>query len=280
MQLEEDRLDELVAEGMSAPAEDDARPQGLFPRAVPAAARAGAAAGLGAAQEAQGRGDLRGPRFGRQGRRHQARHPAAQSARLPRRGAARADRARAQPVVLPALRPASADGRRNGAVRPLLVQPRRRRARHGLLHAGRARGVLPLGARVRAHAGALGHHPDQILVLDHRRGAGIPLQDAHPRSAEAVEAVADGHGKPRPLGGLHQGQGRDAGSAPTPRTRRGGWSRPSTRRRRGSTASPICSTQIPYEDVPKPEIELPERVRHADYVRQPVPPEMYVPEVY
>ena len=37
-------------------------------------------------------------------------------------------------------------------------------------------GVLPLDTRVRAHAGPLGDHPDQILVLDHRRGAGVPLQ--------------------------------------------------------------------------------------------------------
>ena len=34
------------------------------------------------------------------------------------------------------------------------------------------RGVLPLRAGVRADAGALRHHPDQVLVLDHRRGAG------------------------------------------------------------------------------------------------------------
>ncbi|TXI03889.1 MAG: polyphosphate kinase 2, partial [Rhizobium sp.] len=38
--------------------------------------------------------------------------------------------------------------------------------------------------------------------------------------------------------------------------------------------------QIPYENVPKPEIILPERLRHDDYHRTPVPPEMYVPEVY
>ena len=38
--------------------------------------------------------------------------------------------------------------------------------------------------------------------------------------------------------------------------------------------------QIPYETVPRPEIVLPERVRHADYERHPVPPEMYVPEAY
>jgi polyphosphate kinase len=37
---------------------------------------------------------------------------------------------------------------------------------------------------------------------------------------------------------------------------------------------------MPYEEVAKPPIELPERVRHADYSRRPVPPEMFVPEVY
>jgi len=36
--------------------------------------------------------------------------------------------------------------------------------------------------------------------------------------------------------------------------------------------------QIPYEDVPKNPVVLPERVRHADYERHPVPPEMYVPQ--
>ena len=79
-----------------------------------------------------------------------------------------ADRARAHAVVLPALRRAPAGGRRDRAVRPQLVQPRRRRARHGLLQRGRRRGVLPHRARVRAHAGALRHHPAEVLVLDHR----------------------------------------------------------------------------------------------------------------
>lgn len=39
-------------------------------------------------------------------------------------------------------------------------------------------------------------------------------------------------------------------------------------------------SQIPYEDVPKQEISLPERVRHPDYQRHPVPPELYVPDQY
>ncbi len=37
---------------------------------------------------------------------------------------------------------------------------------------------------------------------------------------------------------------------------------------------------LPYEAVQKPTIELPERVRHSDYTRQPVPREMFVPELY
>jgi polyphosphate kinase 2 len=39
-------------------------------------------------------------------------------------------------------------------------------------------------------------------------------------------------------------------------------------------------TQMPYSEVPRPPIELPERERHPDYSRQPVPAEMVVPEVY
>ncbi|RJF87155.1 polyphosphate kinase 2 [Oleomonas cavernae] len=39
-------------------------------------------------------------------------------------------------------------------------------------------------------------------------------------------------------------------------------------------------TQIPYEPVEHPAIVLPERTRHDDYIRNPVPQEMLVPEIY
>lgn len=39
-------------------------------------------------------------------------------------------------------------------------------------------------------------------------------------------------------------------------------------------------SQMPYEDVPHPAVVLPERVRNPEYLRQPVPASMYVPEVY
>jgi polyphosphate kinase 2 len=38
--------------------------------------------------------------------------------------------------------------------------------------------------------------------------------------------------------------------------------------------------QVPYGEVTHPPVTLPERVRHADYHRAPVPPELYVPELY
>ncbi|SFK64899.1 polyphosphate kinase 2 [Methylorubrum salsuginis] len=38
--------------------------------------------------------------------------------------------------------------------------------------------------------------------------------------------------------------------------------------------------QIPYGTVEHPPVVLPDRVRHADYLRHPVPPEMFVPARY
>jgi polyphosphate kinase 2 len=38
--------------------------------------------------------------------------------------------------------------------------------------------------------------------------------------------------------------------------------------------------QFEYHEVERPGIQLPERVRHPDYIRQPVPERMIVPEVY
>lgn len=38
--------------------------------------------------------------------------------------------------------------------------------------------------------------------------------------------------------------------------------------------------QIPYQEIEKPPVALPPRVHHEDYVRHPVPPDMFVPEIY
>jgi len=37
---------------------------------------------------------------------------------------------------------------------------------------------------------------------------------------------------------------------------------------------------MPYEEVQRPLVALPERVRHPDYVRHEVPPEMFVPAYF
>jgi hypothetical protein len=39
-------------------------------------------------------------------------------------------------------------------------------------------------------------------------------------------------------------------------------------------------SQIPYQEVEHAPIQLPERVHNPDYIRGPIPPEMYVPDVF
>lgn len=39
-------------------------------------------------------------------------------------------------------------------------------------------------------------------------------------------------------------------------------------------------TQVPYEEITRPTVVLPARVHNPDYLRNPVPPEMMVPEIY
>ena len=38
--------------------------------------------------------------------------------------------------------------------------------------------------------------------------------------------------------------------------------------------------QVPYHEIEHPSVELPARVRHPDYIRHPVPDNMFVPEVH
>ena len=68
-------------------------------------------------------------------------------------------------VVFPALCRPPAVGRRDGPVRSKLVQPRRRRARHGLLHRNRIPGVPAKLPGVRTDARSIRDHHSQILVL-------------------------------------------------------------------------------------------------------------------
>src|ERR1035438_2147912 len=87
-----------------------------------------------------------------------------------------------------------APGGRAGPVRSQLVQPGRRRTRHGVLHQG---GVQPVPAPVpdlRAAAGRGRHPAAQVLVLGQRRGAAAPFPVPAARSHAQLEALADGPG--------------------------------------------------------------------------------------
>src|ERR1700747_2859159 len=79
---------------------------------------------------------VRGPRHRREGRHDQADHRAGQPARVPGRRAAHPDRAGENADVRPAVHAAFPGRRRGRDLRPQLVQPGRRGAGHGLLHAG------------------------------------------------------------------------------------------------------------------------------------------------
>ena len=145
-----------------------------------------------------------------------------------RRGAAEAERHRAQPVVLPALRQPSADGGRDRVVRPLLVQPRRRRARDGLLHRRRVRGVLPPGARLRAQPRSIAASTVQAVVHRVEGRAAATLRGSQDRSAATVEAVADRRRGAASLPRVRRGPRRRCCFAPITPTRRGRSSTPTT----------------------------------------------------
>ena len=89
-------------------------------------------------------------------------------------------------------------------------------------------------------------------ITDEEQHAALPRP--HPRSAQAVEAEPDGPGVAPPLGGVHQGQGNDAGAHPHSRGAVvGGGGR---RQEEGAAElhRATCSAQIPYEEVEHPPI--------------------------
>ena len=214
------------------------------------ALRAGAAASAGGAREAEGvgaddgraaRDPVRGPRRCGQGRCDQAGDGVPEPACRTDRGAAGADRARAGSVVLPAVHrpPAERGGDRH--LRPELVQPRRRRARDGLLHARRVSPLPPAVPDLRATDRRGRHSLDQVLVLGQRRRTGAPVPLAAGGSAAPLEALAAGSRVPRALGRVLAGEGRDVRPHRHSRRRPGTSSKATTNAGRGSTAWPTCS---------------------------------------
>ena len=157
----------------------------------------------------QGLHRLRGARHGRQGRHDQADHRAGEPAGVPGRRPAGADRTRAVADVHPALHPALPGRRRGRHLRPQLVQPRRRRAGDGLLHARADRAVPRAGARGREGDGRLRDHPAQVLAGGQPRRADPAHREPHRRPAQGLEAVRHGPEVVQPLVRLLPCPGRD-----------------------------------------------------------------------
>ena len=167
----------------------------------------------------------------------------------PRRRPPGADRAREDPVVLPALRGAPAGRRRDRPLRPQLVQPGRRRAGDGLLHRGRVPGVPAAPARSSSGCSCGRDHPRQVLVLRQRRGAGAALPGPPQRPDQALEAVADGPRVAPALGGLLARPRTRCSPTRTSSRRPGTWSaRDDKKRARLNSISHLLSL-IPYEDL-------------------------------
>ena len=158
--------------------------------------------------------------------------------------------------------------RRDRALRPLLVQPRRGRAGHGLLHACRAPAVPAAVPDLRADAGRRRDPAAQVLVLGQRRGAGAPLRLPGQRSAAVVEVHRERPAHPREVGGVLPRQGRDVRPH---RPRRVAVVR---RRGRRQAARPAEHDRPPALHDPlrpqdRPPLELPPRPPAADYQRPP-----------
>ena len=254
-----------------------------FDKELPAPpARAGDPAAVHQGARAAGRRDLRGPRRRRQGRRDQAHR--------------RARRTRAAAAIVALGTPterertqwyfqryvaAPARGRGDGPVRPQLVQPRRRRARHGLLHRAGVPGVPALVPGVRADARALGDHPRQVLVLGQRRGAGAALPGPRRRTRCGAGSSARWTSS-RASGGWTTRAPRTRCSA-TPTSSRRPWyvvEADDKRRARLNCIAHLLSL-VPYEDDTPPQpIALPPRREDTGYVRPPVTDQTFVPQRY
>ena len=133
---------------------------------------------------------LRRPRRLRQGVVHQSLQRAHEPAQHAHRRPPKANRDRTRPALFSALCRASADGRRNRPLRPLLVQSRWCRTRHGLLHKGPAGGVFAGGAGVRRTARPRRHQALQVLSAD--------------RSRDAVEALLTSGARTRSSNGSYR----------------------------------------------------------------------------
>ena len=165
----------------------------------------------------------------------QPHHPVPQPPLRADRGAAQADRTGEHRVVLPAVRRAPAGGRRDYAVRPVLVQPGGRGARDGVLHEGAVRPVPAPVPHLRTAAGGRRHPAAQVLVLGQRRRAAAPVRSRLDDPLRQWKLSPMDLAVAHPLGGLLPRQGRHVHDDRHPGGARGTWSSPTTSGAPGST---------------------------------------------
>ncbi len=117
------------------------------------------------------------------------------------------------------------------------------------------------------HLDPLRHDFDQVLVLDHRRGATVSRPDAHPRSAEAVEAEPHGLGARRRWETYTRVKEEMFHRASIPEAR--WWMIPGNDKKRARlNCVAHLLTQVPYEEIPHESVVLPERIRLPGYERE------------
>src|ERR1700688_1739325 len=114
-------------------------------------------------------------------------------------------------MVLPALHRASARQRRDRALRPVVVQPRRRREGHGILYAPGTCTVPAPDAGLRADADRRRDSAAEVLVFGIRQRTAAPVQGEANRPRAAMETQPDGSAIAESMGRLFTRQGRDDG---------------------------------------------------------------------
>ena len=156
--------------------------------------------------------------------------------------------------------------RRDRDLRPQLVQPRRRRIRHGLLHRASSTSASSSSARiVEKYHRRRRHQPDQDLAGGRPGGAGAALRGPHRRSAAAVEAEPDGLESFRRWYDYLAGARHDARAAPTATHAPWYIVRSDDKKRARLNCISHILTQIPYKRCRRDKVKLPKRSDKGKY---------------
>ena len=133
---------------------------------------------------------------------------------------------------------------------------------------------------VRGDADPLGHHPDQILVLGQRRGAGAPFPGSHAQPDQALEAVADGRAVARATGSTIPAPRTRCSPPPTPTLAPWHVVDADNKRRARLNCIAHLLKQVPYEEIRPVEIWLTPRQKDGSYVRPAKDSQRWVKAAY